>query len=90
MPPLEAPAEIAAAPEVEAAPARPVGTVSLDQLGHCTKLRDVLQLLLDSGMSAGDLTAYLESVRDQVPLLTRIANIGERVSRTLSVMGVSI
>lgn len=61
--------------------------VTIDQLAACTKLRDLLQLLTDGGMATADLTPYLESVREQVPLLQRISNIGERVARTLSVMG---
>lgn len=71
----EAPASISAA-----------GLPSIDQLAACTKLRDVMQLLVEGGMAAGNLAAYLESVRDQVPLLQRISNISERVARTLSVM----
>lgn len=63
------------------------GLPSVAQLSACTKLRDVLQLLLEGGMASADLTGYLEGVRDQVPLLGRISNIGERVTRTLSVMG---
>lgn len=73
--PLEAPATSSAA-----------GLPSPAQLAGCTKLRDVMQLLVEGGMAAGDLAAYLESVRDQVPLLQRIQNIPERVARTLSVM----
>lgn len=72
------------------APVAPVisssGLPSVAQLANCTKLRDAMQLLLDAGMGAADLVPYLESVREQVPLLGRISNIPERVARTLSVM----
>lgn len=64
-----------------------VGMPSPAQLAHCTKLRDIMQLLLEGGLPAADLAEYLESVREQVPLLQRISNIPERVARTLSVMG---
>lgn len=81
IPEVETPAPVAA-PTLR-------GPVTVDQLSTCTKLRDVLQLLLDGGMAAAELTGYLEGVREQVPLLQRISNIGDRVSRTLSVMGVA-
>lgn len=85
----EATAGIDPTPAPVAAPAAPTATgpVSPAQLAGFAKFRDVLQLLLDAGMAPGDLTAYLESVKGEVPLLQRIPDIGERVTRTLSVMG---
>lgn len=85
-PVVEAPPAPVAAP-VEVPPVAPGAMPSIEQLAVCTKLRDVLQLLLDGGLPAADLTPYLEMVKPEVPLLQRISNIGDRVTRTLSVMG---
>lgn len=82
-------AELGLPPQEQPAPApiSSAGLPSVAQLAACTKLRDAMQLLIEGGMPTEELAAYLESVRDQVPLLGRISNIADRVSRTLSVMG---
>lgn len=63
------------------------GLPSVVRLAACTKLRDVLQLLIEGGMPSSELAGYLESVKAEVPLLQRISNISDRVARTLEVMG---
>lgn len=89
--PTEAPAGIDSSPAAVAHLEPPAavggGLPSVGRLAACTKLRDVLQLLIEGGMPSTELAAYLESVKAEVPLLQRISNIGDRVSRTLEVMG---
>lgn len=81
--------ESISAPIVDPEPATitAAGLPSVARLAGCTKLRDVLQLLVEGGMPSSELAGYLESVKGEVPLLQRIQNIPDRVARTLEVMG---
>lgn len=85
--PAEKPAETApAAPAVEKA-AAPAGDM-LEALRAANKLRDVLAVLHDNGITeAAQVIAKCEELKAQVPLLARIGNLGERIQRTLEVFG---
>lgn len=57
------------------------------KLQNSTKLKDVLGVLMETGLSGVDaLTAKCEELKASVPLLSRIANMRDRVQRTLEVM----
>lgn len=59
----------------------------IEELTKATKLRDLLAILMDKGITTNAaLIAECERVKADVPLLTRIVNISERVTRTLEVM----
>ena len=58
------------------------------EIVEATKLRDILTFFIETEETkdAAELTALCEANKESIPLLGRIANIGERVERTLQVM----
>ena len=57
------------------------------ELVNARKLRDILAYFMKAGITDKDaLVAECEKVRVSVPILARIANLDERVGRTLEVM----
>lgn len=88
------PQPVAAAPKpavpapVAKAPTAAPSNVDIPALASKSKLRDILSALLKSGYDSPEkLIAVCEQIKDQVPVLGRIAEISERVPRTLEVMG---
>lgn len=66
----------------------PVAGGMVEALRGANKLRDVLAVLADAGIKEqGAVIAKCEELKSQVPLLARIGNLGERISRTLEVFG---
>ncbi len=61
--------------------------LSIDTLLSFTKLRDLIQYVVSTGIHPTGVAAFCESMKNDVPLLQRITNIEERVTRTLEVMG---
>jgi hypothetical protein len=61
--------------------------LSVDRLAGFTKLRDLIQYAIECGIPAEGMAAFCEGVKAEVPLLSRISNIADRVQRTLEVMG---
>ena len=61
-----------------------------EELVSAVRLRSVLGYLLDNGFDADvmSLTMECERIKKQVPVLSRITNLQERISRTISVMDV--
>jgi hypothetical protein len=80
----------------EPAPAKetptPAATGSYDValLAKCKTLRDVIGVLQDAKVSAtvDDMVAACESLKGSVPLIGKIPNVRERVTRTLEIMGI--
>lgn len=84
----EAPVEQEAATSEESAP---LDSAELpEELTSAVRLRSVLGYLLDNGFDADvmSLTMECERIKKQVPVLSRITNLQERISRTISVMDV--
>ena len=79
----------AAPPEDEQAQDVSDVDLSVETLLGFTKLRDLIQYVVTSGIDPAGVAAFCESIKDEVPLLQRITNIEERVGRTLEVMGYS-
>lgn len=74
---------------VEKANEKAQGLVSIDvaELAKMTKMRDILDALIVGGSkSVSDLIAKCKALKADVPVLSRVANIEERVVRTLGVM----
>lgn len=65
----------------------PDSDLSVETLLTFTKLRDLLQYVIQCGIPAAGASDFCESMKAEVPLLQRISNIGDRVQRTLEVMG---
>lgn len=63
------------------------GGIDPEKLASFTKLRDIIQYVIDSGIAPAGVATFCEGVKADVPLLSRIPNIAERVARTLEVMG---
>jgi hypothetical protein len=63
--------------------------LSIDALLGFTKLRDLIQYVVSTGIHPTGVAAFCESMKNEVPLLQRISNIEERVTRTLEVMGLT-
>lgn len=79
----------AAAPTDEQAVDTADVDLSIDTLLGFTKLRDLIQYVVSTGIPASGVIAFCESMKGEVPLLQRISNIPERVTRTLEVMGLT-
>ena len=59
----------------------------LKKLKEAKKLKDVLQVLVDEGITeADDLKREAHRLKSIVPVLGRIENIDERVERTIEIM----
>ncbi len=56
----------------------------------CARFFDVVALIVDRGIKdAGVIAAICETIRDRVPALKKVANIADRVARTLEGMDLS-
>lgn len=85
---LTPPEPAPAAPEPEAPRAAPPADGAVpSELLSARKLRDVLAYFIEQGTTDEDgLVSECERMKGQVPVLGRIANLNERVKRTLEVM----
>jgi hypothetical protein len=61
--------------------------ITTEKLVTFTKLRDLVQYITDAGIPVEGVREFCESMKEQVPLLSRIGDIPGRVERTLLVMG---
>jgi hypothetical protein len=73
-------------PSADAGPVSQAALLDDAALGKFETLRPCLQYMLDSGVSRTNLTPTCEGVKEKVPVLKTIPNIGPRVSRMLEAM----
>lgn len=71
----------------ESAPTRNDTSLDIAAMTSFTKLRDVLQYVIEQGIPVAGVVEFCEQIKSEVPLLQRISNLPDRVTRTLEVMG---
>jgi hypothetical protein len=84
-PPPVAPPPPAPAPRSPA----PAGRYDLEVLRRASTVRAVISHLMEHGVAAAGLVDACASIKEEVPVLSRIANLPERIVRACEVMGLN-